>query len=154
MRKCDITVMTNEETFLVNGIQRILINQIVRSPGIYYHKPFDKKGGFLYTTNLIFNRDTWFKFKQYPNDKIVVDFNKVKKISAYLILKPFGFKDHDFKKFDHTDYFRVTIDKYFKTSKRSIKIYLSSEDAFLDLQEKLRQNEIGTVDAICYIQDF
>ena len=58
--------------------------------------------------------------------------------------KPFGFKDHDFLKIDHPNCFRVIIDKYFKTSKKDC---ISSEDAFLELHEKLRQNEVGTVDA-------
>ena len=96
LRMCDIPLMTNEGTFLVNGIQRIIINQIVRSPGIYYNTTFDKKGGFLYTASLISNRGTWLKFEMDTNDDITVKINKVKKISSYVFLKTFGFKDHDF----------------------------------------------------------
>ena len=151
LRMCDIPLMTNEGTFLVNGIQRIIINQIVRSPGIYYNRIFDKKGGFLYTASLISNRGTWIKFEMDTNDEINVKINKVKKISSYVFLKTFGFKDHDFLKFDHPNYFRVTIDKYLKTSKKFKKVCLSSEDAFLELHEKLRQNEVGTVDAGRYL---
>jgi len=96
LRMCDIPLMMNEGTFLVNGIQRIIINQIVRSPGIYYNTTFDKKGGFLYTASLISNRGTWIKFEMDTNDEINVKINKVKKISSYVFLKTFGFKDHDF----------------------------------------------------------
>ena len=53
---CDIPLMTNEGTFLVNGIERIIINQIVRSPGIYYKTEIDKQNFRYYTASLISNR--------------------------------------------------------------------------------------------------
>jgi DNA-directed RNA polymerase subunit beta len=58
----DIPLMTNEGTFLVNGIERIIINQIIRSPGIYYKSELDKQNSRSYTGSLISNRGTWVKF--------------------------------------------------------------------------------------------
>ena len=60
---CDIPLMTNEGTFLVNGIERIIINQIVRSPGIYYKETLSKKGESLYSATLIPNRGSWLNFE-------------------------------------------------------------------------------------------
>ena len=93
---CNIPLISNEGTFLINGIQRIITNQIVRSPNIHYNTTFDKKRGFLYTASLISNRETWIKFEMYTNDEITVKTNKVKKISSCVFLKTFGFKEHDF----------------------------------------------------------
>jgi len=59
----DIPLMTNAGTFLVNGIERIIINQIVRSPGIYYKREAGKQNSYVYTASLISNRGTWVKFE-------------------------------------------------------------------------------------------
>ena len=60
---CDIPLMTNEGTFLVNGIERIIINQIVRSPGIYYKTDSDKQYFRSHIASIISNRGTWVKFE-------------------------------------------------------------------------------------------
>ena len=106
---CDIPLMTNEGTFLVNGIERIIINQIVRSPGIYYKSDNDKQNFRYYTASLISNRGTWVKFEIDKDDLINVKIDKAKKISAYVFLKTFGFKDDDFSNFDQPKYFKNTI---------------------------------------------
>ena len=59
----DIPLMTNEGTFLVNGIERVIINQIVRSPGIYFRSEIDRQGSRNYIASLISNRGTWIKFE-------------------------------------------------------------------------------------------
>jgi DNA-directed RNA polymerase subunit beta len=135
---CDIPLMTNEGKFLVNGIERVVINQIVRSPGIYYKSDYDKQNFRYYTANLISNRGTWIKFEIDKGDLIKVKIDKAKKISAYVFLKTFGFKEKDFEKFDHPEYFRKTL-----SASRTI----SLEEAFLNLQKTWRQNESATVKA-------
>ena len=81
---CDIPLMTNEGTFIVNGIERIIINQIVRSPGIYYKTDTDKQNFKFYTASLISNRGTWVKFEMNKDDFIHVKIDKAKKLSAYI----------------------------------------------------------------------
>ena len=68
--------MTNEGTFLVNGIERIIINQIVRSPGIYYKREAIKQNSYVYTASLISNRGTWVKFEIDKDDLIHVKVDK------------------------------------------------------------------------------
>ena len=92
---CEIPLMTNEGTFLVNGIERVIINQIVRSPGIYYKTDSDKQNFRFYTASLISNRGTWVKFEVDKDDLIHVKIDKAKKISAYIFLKTVGLKDAD-----------------------------------------------------------
>merc|ERR1712070_1037130 len=82
----DIPLMTNEGTFLVNGIERVIINQIVRSPGIYYKSELDKQGYKTYTASLIANRGTWIKFEIDKDDLIYVKIDKAKKFSALIPL--------------------------------------------------------------------
>ena len=80
---CDIPLMTNEGTFLVNGIERIIINQIVRSPGVYYKTETDKQNFRYYTASLISNRGTWVKFEMDKDDVIHVKVDKAKKLLNY-----------------------------------------------------------------------
>ena len=136
---CDVPLMTNEGTFLVNGIERIIINQIVRSPGIYYKTDTDKQNFRYYTASLISNRGTWVKFEIDKDDLIHVKIDKAKKISAYVFLKTVGLKDRDiFNYLDQPEYFRKTYKEHEN---------ISLEDAFLELHSKLRPGEPATVKA-------
>jgi DNA-directed RNA polymerase subunit beta len=134
---CDIPLMTNEGTFLVNGIERIIINQIVRSPGIYYKTGTDKQNFRFFTASLISNRGTWVKFEIGKDDLIYVKVDKAKKISAYIFLRAIGLTDSDiFSQLEHPEYFTKTFKEYEK---------ISLEDTFLEVYSKLRPGEPATV---------
>ena len=136
---CDIPLMTNEGTFLVNGVERIIINQIVRSPGIYYKTDSDKQNFRYYTASLISNRGTWVKFEMNKDDFIHVKIDKAKKISAYIFLKAVGLSDSEiFNKLEHPEYFQKTFKEYES---------ISLEDAFLEVHNKLRPGEPATFKA-------
>jgi DNA-directed RNA polymerase subunit beta len=134
---CDIPLMTNEGTFLVNGIERIIINQIVRSPGIYYKTATDKQNFRFFTASLISNRGTWVKFEIDKDDLISVKVDKAKKTSAYIFLRAVGLTDTEiFNQLEHPDYFVKTFKEYEK---------ISLEDTFLEIYSKLRPGEPATV---------
>jgi DNA-directed RNA polymerase subunit beta len=136
---CDIPLMTNEGTFLVNGIERIIINQIVRSPGIYYKTESDKQNFRHYIASLISNRGTWVKFEIDKDDVINVKIDKAKKISAYIFMKAVGLTDREiFSNLDHPQYFHKTFEE---------QSGISLEDSFLELHNKLRPGEPATVKA-------
>jgi DNA-directed RNA polymerase subunit beta len=136
---CDLPLMTNEGTFLVNGIERIIINQIVRSPGIYYKTEINKQNFRYYTAGLISNRGTWIKFEMDKDDLISIKIDKAKKISAYVFMRAVGLTNEEiFERLDHPGYFQKTYEEY-KT--------LSIEDTFLEIYEKLRPGEPATVKA-------
>ena len=136
---CDIPLMTNEGTFLVNGIERIIINQIVRSPGIYYKTDTDKQNFRYYTASLISNRGTWVKFEMDKDDFIHVKIDKAKKISAYIFLKAVGLSNSEiFSQLDHPEYFQKTFTEYES---------ISLADTFLEVHNKLRPGEPATVKA-------
>jgi DNA-directed RNA polymerase subunit beta len=136
---CDIPLMTNEGTFLVNGIERIIINQIVRSPGIYYRTDTDKQGFRYYTASLISNRGTWVKFEIDKDDFINVKIDKAKKISAYIFLKAIGLSTKDiFTQLDHPEYFQKTFKEHES---------VSLEETFLEVHNQLRPGEPATYKA-------
>ena len=72
--------MTDRGTFLINGCERVVINQIVRSPGIYYKETLSKKGEPLYSGTLIPNRGTWLNFEIDKKKKLSVSVDKTDKI--------------------------------------------------------------------------
>ena len=138
---CDIPLMTNEGTFLVNGVKRSIISQIVRSPGIYYKTEIDKHRVLYYTAVLISNRGAWIKFIIDKGGIINFQFNKTEKekISAYIFLKAVGLTNLDiFSNLDNPYFFQ-------KTSEKQKNVSL--ENAFLNLHKKLRPGEITNVKA-------
>jgi DNA-directed RNA polymerase subunit beta len=133
----DIPLMTNNGTFLVNGIERIIINQIVRSPGIYYKSEIDKQGTKTYSAGLISNRGTWVKFEIDRDEFIYIKIDKAKKFSAYLFLRALSLEDYEiFEKIDNLPYFKLT---------SQIDDSISVENALLEVHNKLRPEEPATV---------
>ena len=129
--------MTNEGTFLVNGIERIIINQIVRSPGIYYKREASKQNTSIYTASLISNRGTWVKFEIDKDELIYVKVDKAKKLSGYVFFKALGLTDAEiFAGLDQPEYFQKTLQECEITN---------IEDAFLEVHNKLRPGEPATV---------
>jgi DNA-directed RNA polymerase subunit beta len=134
---CDVPLMTNAGTFFVNGIERIVINQIVRSPGVYYKIDIDKQNSRYFTANLISNRGTWVKFEMDKDDFIHIKIDKAKKISAYIFLKAMGLEDDlIFQQLDSPEFFQKTFSEYKG---------ISSKDAFLELHSKLKPGEPATI---------
>ena len=133
----DIPLMTNEGTFLVNGIERIIINQIVRSPGIYYKREVVKQNSYVYTASLISNRGTWVKFEIDKDDLIHVKVDKAKKLSGHVFLKALGLLDQEIlDNLNYPDYFQKTL----QGSEVN-----TLDDAFLEVHNKLRPGEPATV---------
>jgi DNA-directed RNA polymerase subunit beta len=129
--------MTNEGTFLVNGIERIIINQIVRSPGIYYKSESDKQNTRSYTASLISNRGNWVKFEIDKEDLIYVKVDKAKKLSAYVFLLAIGLTNNEiFDRLDNAEYFQKSLSEYASTT---------LEEAFLEVHDKFRPGEPATV---------
>jgi|TARA_B110000444_G_C18847900_1_gene603300 DNA-directed RNA polymerase subunit beta len=133
----DIPLMTNEGTFLVNGIERIIINQIIRSPGIYYKSELDKQNSRSYTGSLISNRGTWVKFEMDKEDLIHVKIDKAKKLSAYIFLKTLNLTDKEiYDQLDNPEYLKKTMEGFEN---------VSLDEAFLEVHDKLRPGEPATV---------
>jgi len=133
----DLPLMTDRGTFIINGAERVIVNQIVRSPGVYYKAETDKNGRRTYNANLIPNRGAWLKFETDKNDLVWVRIDKTRKISAQVLLKALALTDGEiFDSLRHPEYFQKTIEKEGQ---------FSEEEALLELYRKLRPGEPPTV---------
>jgi len=86
----DIPLMTDSGTFIVNGAERVIVSQIVRSPGAYISKEMDKNGKMIYNADLIPTRGTWLEFETDPKGLINVRIDRQKKMAATVVLKALG----------------------------------------------------------------
>jgi DNA-directed RNA polymerase subunit beta len=133
----DLPLMTDRGTFIINGAERVIVNQIVRSPGVYYKAETDKNGRRTYNANLIPNRGAWLKFETDKNDLVWVRIDKTRKLSAQVLLKALGLSDNEiFDALRHPEYFQKTIEKEGQ---------YSEEEALMELYRKLRPGEPPTV---------
>ncbi|MBW4509993.1 MAG: DNA-directed RNA polymerase subunit beta [Scytonematopsis contorta HA4267-MV1] len=133
----DLPLMTERGTFIINGAERVIVNQIVRSPGVYYKSEIDKNGRRTYSASLIPNRGAWLKFETDRNDLVWVRIDKTRKLSAQVLLKALGLSDNEiFEALRHPEYFQKTIEKEGQ---------FSEEEALMELYRKLRPGEPPTV---------
>jgi DNA-directed RNA polymerase subunit beta len=133
----DLPLMTDRGTFIINGAERVIVNQIVRSPGVYYKSETDKNGRRTYSASLIPNRGAWLKFETDRNGLVWVRIDKTRKLSAQVLLKALGLSDNEiFDALRHPEYFQKTIEKEGQ---------FSEEDALMELYRKLRPGEPPTV---------
>jgi DNA-directed RNA polymerase subunit beta len=133
----DLPLMTDRGTFIINGAERVIVNQIVRSPGVYYKSELDKNGRRTYSASLIPNRGAWLKFETDKNDIVWVRIDKTRKLSAQVLLKALGLTDNEiFDSLRHPEFYQKTIEKEGN---------LTEEEALMELYKKLRPGEPPTV---------
>ncbi|NES84751.1 MAG: DNA-directed RNA polymerase subunit beta [Moorea sp. SIO2B7] len=133
----DLPLMTYRGTFIINGAERVIVNQIVRSPGVYYKAETDKNGRRTYSASLIPNRGAWLKFETDKNDLVWVRIDKTRKLSAQVLLKAIGLADNEIiDALRHPEYYQKTLEKEGNPSE---------EEALLELYRKLRPGEPPTV---------
>jgi DNA-directed RNA polymerase subunit beta len=133
----DLPLMTDRGTFIINGAERVIVNQIVRSPGIYYKEDKDKNNRRTYSASLIPSRGAWLKFETDKNDLMWVRIDKTRKLSLMVLLKAMGLSDNEiFDNLRYPDYLRKTVEKEGNPTE---------EEALLELYRKLRPGEPPTV---------
>jgi DNA-directed RNA polymerase subunit beta len=133
----DLPLMTDRGTFIINGAERVIVNQIVRSPGVYYKSETDKNGRRTYSASLIPNRGAWLKFETDKNDLVWVRIDKTRKLSAQVLLKALGLSDNEIiDALRHPEYYQKTLEKEGNPSE---------EEALMELYRKLRPGEPPTV---------
>ncbi len=129
----DIPTMTDKGTFIVNGAERVIVSQIVRSPGIYYKKEVSPTGKRLYNATLIPNRGAWLKIETDSNDLIYVKIDKNRKILATTLLKALGITPSEMESlFTHFEFLRKTLEKDTTTS---------MDEALIEVYKKLRPGD-------------
>ncbi len=133
----DLPLMTDRGTFIVNGAERVIVNQIVRSPGVYFKSETDKNGKKTFSASVIPNRGAWLKFETDRHGLVWVRIDKTRKISAQVLLKAMGLEDNEIMdSLRHPDFYHKTLEKEGNPSE---------EDALMELYRKLRPGEPPTV---------
>ncbi|EDY37320.1 DNA-directed RNA polymerase, beta subunit [Cyanobium sp. PCC 7001] len=136
----ELPLMTERGTFIINGAERVIVNQIVRSPGVYFKDEQDKNGRKTFNASLIPNRGAWLKFETDKNDLLHVRVDKTRKINAHVLMRAIGLTDNDvLDKLRHPEYYQKSIESANDEG-------ISSEDqALLELYKKLRPGEPPSV---------
>jgi len=136
----ELPLMTERGTFIINGAERVIVNQIVRSPGVYFKDEQDKNGRKTFNASLIPNRGAWLKFETDKNDLLHVRVDKTRKINAHVLMRAIGLSDNDvLDKLRHPEFYRKSIEAANDEG-------ISSEDqALLELYKKLRPGEPPSV---------
>ncbi len=137
----DFPLMTESGTFVINGAERVIVSQLVRSPGVYFGFEYDKTGKKLFTSQVIPNRGAWLEYEMDSNDVFYVRIDKNRKIPATTLIRALG-KGTDEELiglFGEDERIQQTI-----TQKDSTK---NMEEALLEVYKKLRPGEPPTVES-------
>jgi DNA-directed RNA polymerase subunit beta len=87
----DFPLMTDNGTFIINGAERVIVSQLVRSPGIYYAMKFDKTGKKLFSNTVIPNRGAWLEYESDSNDVLSVRIDRTRKLPLTVIVRALGY---------------------------------------------------------------
>ena len=136
----DMPMMTDSGTFVINGAERVIVSQLVRSPSVYFNREIDKNGRELITNQIIPNRGTWLEFEADARDVLYVRIDRTRKVPITTLLRAFGLSSDDeiLKMFGEDEYLKNTI------AKDSTK---NTDEALIEIYEKLRPGEPATLDS-------
>ena len=142
----DFPLMTEQGTFVINGAERVIVSQLVRSPGVYYNYSVDKSGKKLFSSTVIPNRGAWLEYETDSNDIIYVRIDKTRKLPITILARAMGFgSDQELLEyFGEEERFKATIEKD-NTKTR--------EEALLEIYKRLRPGEPPTVDSAVSLID-
>ena len=136
----DMPIMTEGGTFIVNGAERVIVSQLVRSPSVYFGKEIDKNGRLVITSQIIPNRGTWLEYEIDARNVIYVRIDRTRKVPLTTLLRAVGLSsDEDIVDlFGQSDYLEYTI------AKDSNK---NTDESLIDIHSKLRPGEPSTLDS-------
>ena len=136
----DMPIMTDSGTFVINGAERVIVSQLVRSPSVYFNREIDKNGRELITSQVIPTRGTWLEYEVDARDVLYVRIDRTRKVPITTLLRAFGLSTDDeiLEMFDNDIYLKNTIEK------DSTK---NTDEALIEIYEKLRPGEPTTLDS-------
>ena len=130
----DFPLMTDTGTFVINGAERVIVSQLVRSPGVYYSVTMDPSGKKIYGTTVIPNRGAWIEYETDINDIISARVDRTRKVPATVLLRALGLSSNDeiLACFGNHPALLATLEKDTTTNR---------DEAMLELYKKLRPGE-------------
>ena len=136
----DMPIMTDSGTFVINGAERVIVSQLVRSPSVYYGVEMDKNGRNIFTSQIIPNRGTWLEFKLNSKDGIDVKIDRNRKVTITTFLRAFGLSSNA----DIVDLYGE--DEYLLNTMEKDST-LNTDEALIEIYEKLKPGEPATLDS-------
>ena len=136
----DMPIMTDGGTFIINGAERVIVSQLVRSPSVYFGKEVDKNERLVITSQMIPNRGTWLEYEIDARDVIYVRIDRTRKVPITTLLRALGLSNDEdiYELFGEDEYLKRTIEK--DTNK-------NTDEALIDIHSKLRPGEPSTLDS-------
>ncbi|MBO8126532.1 MAG: DNA-directed RNA polymerase subunit beta [Firmicutes bacterium] len=136
----EFPLMTERGTFIINGAERVIVSQLVRSPGVYFDRTQDKNGNYQYSGNFIPNRGAWLEFESDANNHVFVRIDRTRKVPVTTLARVLGYStDSDLKElYGEHPVLLKTLEKD-NTSNR--------EEALLEIYKRLRPGEPPTVES-------
>ncbi len=136
----DFPLMTDKGTFIINGAERVIVSQLVRSPGVYYSTATDASGKPLYGATIIPNRGAWLEFETDINDNIFVRVDRTRKLPVTVLVRALGFSTNGriLEAFNDNENIRITLERDNTES---------TEEALVEIYKRLRPGEPPTVES-------
>lgn len=136
----DFPLMTVKGTFIINGAERVIVSQLVRSPGVYYAESIDPSGKKLYGATVIPNRGAWLEFESDLNDNLFVRVDRTRKLPATVLIRALGYATNGqiAELFKDNEHIRLTLERDNTES---------TEEALVEIYKRLRPGEPPTVDS-------
>ncbi|MEW6622234.1 MAG: DNA-directed RNA polymerase subunit beta [Bacillota bacterium] len=136
----DFPLMTEQGTFIINGAERVIVSQLVRSPGVYFSEQMDPSGIKICGATIIPNRGAWLEFETDINESIYVRIDRTRKIPATVLLRALGYNTNAkiLAEYDNDPRIQLTLEKDNTESE---------EEALVEIYKRLRPGEPPTVDS-------
>lgn len=135
----DFPIMTTKGTFIINGAERVIVSQLVRSPGVYYSETIDQTGKKLFGATIIPNRGAWLEFETDSNDNLFVRIDRTRKLPATVLLRALGYSSNGqiLELFDNDDRIRMTLERDHTETEG---------EALVEIYKRLRPGDPPTVE--------
>ena len=147
----DFPLMTQHGTFIINGAERVIVSQLVRSPGVYYSKTIDKTGAALYSAQMIPNRGAWIEYETDSNGVVFARIDRARKLPVTVLLRAMGVESDEeiTRMFGEDEHVTATItrDAPSVNDKGELRYKSRKDQALIEIYNKLRPGEPPSVDS-------
>ena len=147
----DFPLMTEHGTFIINGAERVIVSQLVRSPGVYFSKAIDKTGAFLFSAQMIPNRGAWIEYETDANGVVFARIDRARKLPVTVLLRAMGVESDEeiTRLFGDDERVRNTItrDAPSVNDKGELRYKSRKDQALIEIYNKLRPGEPPSVES-------
>ena len=147
----DFPMMTDSGTFIINGAERVIVSQLVRSPGVYFARTIDKTGAFLYSAQMIPNRGAWIEYETDANGIVYARIDRARKLPVTVLLRALGIEsDEEITRLfgdDERVSATITRDAPAVNDKGELRYKSRKDQALIEIYNKLRPGEPPSVDS-------